>query len=89
MWIVDGFDGSFEVWMRLERRNNTGRGRGAAGAGRRTRTRTDERKDGLEADNQSKEVEIGERERGNSRSIDDVRYDEEAPNITRVDCLES
>ena len=35
----------------------------AAGAGRRTRTRTDERKDGLEADNQSKEVEIGERER--------------------------
>ena len=47
----------------------------------------------MEADNQSKEVEIGEwsSERGNSRSIDDVRYEEEeeAPNITRVDCLET
>ena len=46
----------------------------------------------MEADNQSEEVEIGQRrERGNSRSIDDVRYEEEeeAPNITRVDCLET
>ena len=36
-------------------------------------------------------MEIGERERGNSRSIDDVRYEEEeeSPNITRVDCLET
>ena len=43
----------------------------------------------MEADNQSKEVEIGGR--GNSRSIDDVRYEEEPepPNITRVDCLET
>ena len=41
-----------------------------------------------EADNQSKEVEIGGRRRGNSRSIDDVRCEGEeergeAPNITQ------
>ena len=63
--------------MRLERTNNTGR--------------TDGRRRMREADNQSKEVEIGGR-RGNSRSIDDVRCEGEeeerggkgeAPNITQ------